>query len=414
MTEQFHVHELANGMTLLGQRMEHVSSAAMCLAVPAGAACDPDGCDGAASVACEWVFRGAGERDTRRLNDALDALGCQRREDVDSAHVVFSAAQLARNLGEVLGLYADVVRRPRLEDEAFEPCRTLVFQDLVALDDEPARKCGILLRERFYPRPLGRCVYGTSRTLQAMTPRAVRRHVAGRFAPGGSILAAAGDIDWSAFCDLADRHFGDWSTPPPPEVQAGDAAGGTTHLRKESAQAHIALAHAAPTVSDARYYPARLAAAVLSEGMGSRLFTEVREKRGLVYHVGTRYHTLKDHAGMFTYAGARPGRAQETFEVTVGELRRLAEGIEPDEMTRARTQLKSAVVMQGESTAARAGALVHDWYHLRRLRSLQEICDAVDKVTVDDCAACLRDYPAADFTILVIGPEPVDPRAIHR
>jgi predicted Zn-dependent peptidase len=246
-----------------------------------------------------------------------------------------------------------------------------------------------------------------------MTPQAVRRHVAGRFAPQGAMLAAAGNIDWSAFCDLAERHFGGWSAAPPPEVQVGDAAGGVTHLRKESAQAHIGLAHAAPTVTDARYYPARLAAAVLSEGAGSRLFTEVREKRGLVYHVGARYHALKDHAGLFTYAGTVPQKAQRTFEVLVGELRRLGEGIEPDEMTRARTQLKSALVMQGESTAARAAALVHDWHHLRRLRSLQEICDAVDKVTVDDCVACLRDFPAANFTVLVIGPESIDAGAVN-
>jgi predicted Zn-dependent peptidase len=237
--------------------------------------------------------------------------------------------------------------------------------------------------------------------------------VAERFTPEGTILAVAGNIDWQAFCDLADEHFGDWSAPPAAPVRPGAVAGGITHIEKDSTQVHLALAQAAPVMADAQYYPVRLAAAVLSEGMSSRLTTEVREKRGLVYHVSTRYHTLKTHAGLFTYAGAVPGKAQETLEVTVGELRRLAEGIEADEMARARTQLKSATVMQGESTAARAGALANDWYHLRRLRSLREICDAVDRVTGDEALACLRAFPAANFTMLVIGPAPLDARALE-
>jgi predicted Zn-dependent peptidase len=147
--------------------------------------------------------------------------------------------------------------------------------------------------------------------------------------------------------------------------------------------------------------------------MSSRLFTEVREKRGLVYHVSTRYHSLKDHAAFFTYAGTTPEKAQETFDVTIGELRRLAEGIAPQEMEIARTQLKSALIMHGESTTSRANALVSDWYHLERLRTLKELSEAIDKVTVDDVLEYLSEYPAADFTLLVIGPEPVETGAMN-
>ena len=111
---------------------------------------------------------------------------------------------------------------------------------------------------------------------------------------------------------------------------------------------------------------------------------------------------------MFTYAGTPPDRAQQTFEVTAGELRRLVEGITSEEMDRARTQLKSALVMQGESTAARADALASDWYHMRKLRSLSELSQAIEKVTVEEVLAYLREFPAEDFTVLIIGPEPLD------
>jgi predicted Zn-dependent peptidase len=158
-------------------------------------------------------------------------------------------------------------------------------------------------------------------------------------------------------------------------------------------------------MSDPRYYAARLAETILSGGMSSRLFSEVREKRGLVYSIGAHYHTLKDHAGLFTYAGTRPEVAQQTLDVTLGELHRLGEGVTEDEMARARTQLKAALVMQGESTPARANAIASDWYLLGRLRSLQEISDAIDAVVAEDVVGFLKEFPPSPLTVLVVGPE---------
>jgi predicted Zn-dependent peptidase len=411
VAEEFFIKELPNGMTLLGQRMPHVSSAAMSLVVPAGASRDAAGSEGAAAVASEWCLRGAGDRDTRALNDALDALGCRHDEAARSEHIQFSAAQLGRNLPGVLALYADIIRRPRLEEASFRPSRELIIQDLASLEDEPAHKCNVLLRERFYPHPLGRCVYGREASLRAMTDQTARRHVQTHFTPAGAILAVAGNIDWDAFSALAEEQFGEWSAEAAGPIEPGDAAGGTTHVKKDSAQTHIALAHRSVPISHGQYYAARMAVAVLSAGMGSRLFTEVREKRGLVYHVSCRYDSVKGHAGLFTYAGTRPAVAQETFDVTARELCRLAEGVGDDELARARTQLKSALVMQGQATTARAAALVSDWHHLRRLRSLDEIAAAIDAVTGEEVLAYVRAFPAEGFTVLVIGPEPVETEA---
>lgn len=408
MADSFYIHELPNGMTLVGQRMQTVSSSALSLLVPCGASRDPAGLEGAAAVGGEWCFRGAGARDSRQLNDALDALGCQHSQAVLGEHLQFTAAQLGRNLPAVLEIFADILRRPRLEDETFEPCRQLVMQDLAGLEDEPARKCNLLLRERFYPHPLGRCTYGTEESLRAMTPGAVRAHLRAGLSPAGAILGVAGAIDWDSFRRLAEKAFGDWTSPPAAPVRLRAPAGGATFLRKDSAQMHIALAHRSVTPASPHYYPARLAESVLSGGMSSRLFTEVRDKRGLAYHVSTRYHSLKEHAGLFTYVGTPPHQAQETLAVTVGELRRLADGIGEEELLRSRTQLKSSLVMQGESTVSRAGALVSDWHHLRRLRTLEEVSAAIDGVTVPQVLEYLRLYPAEDFTVLVLGPAELD------
>lgn len=405
MAEQFYMKQLPNGLMLLGQKMDGVSSAAMSFYIQAGAAHDPGDAEGAASVASEWMLRGAGDRDIRQLNDALDGLGCQHDESVQSDHIHFSTAQLGRNLDQVLAIYADVLRRPTLAESHFEPCRQLIAQDIASLEDEPARKCNILLREKFYPYPLGRCVYGHAESLAAMTPAAVRRHTDQYLTPCNGILSIAGNIDWDGFVRLVERHFGDWETLVTPAVQTMSMPPGETHIRKDTAQTHIAIAHKSVTIRDERYYAARIAETVLSGGMSGRLFTEVREKRGLVYGVGCRYHSLKDHAGLFTYAGTRPEVAQQTFDVTVGELRRLAEGISEDEMARARTQLKSSLIMQGESTGARSSAIASDYYHLGRLRGLQEIADAIDAVTVAAVLEYLRAYPPENLSVLVVGPE---------
>ncbi|MFA6135585.1 MAG: pitrilysin family protein [Phycisphaerae bacterium] len=413
MSEQYFTQLLPNGMMLLGQKMGQVSSAAMSLVVPAGASHDPAGAEGAASISSEWCLRGAGGRDTRGLNDALDSLGCQHQESVLSEHIQFSAAQLGSNMAAVMDLYADIVLRPRLEETTFEPCKALAIQDLASLEDEPIHKCNLMLRERYYPYPLGRSIYGTEESLNAVTAAAVRQSVQAGFTPDGAILAVAGNIDWDKLCAQVQKLFGSWRGATRRIIKPTAPLGGVVHIHKDSAQTHIALAHRSVTISDPRYYAARMAEVVLSGGMSSRLFTEVREKRGLVYHVSTRYHSLKDHAGMFTYAATMPEKGQQTLEVTVGEIRRLAEGVSDEEMARARTQLKSSLVMQGESTSSRANAMTADWYHLGRLRTLAELSEQIDKVTVDEVIAYLCECPARNFTVLVIGPQPLDTRGLN-
>lgn len=407
MPEKFFIKELPNGLTLLGQQMDGVSSASLAILVTAGAAYDPPSAEGAAAVASEWLMRGAGNRNSRQLNDLLDSLGCQHDESVQSEHVILTTAQLGRNLDQVLPIYADILRRPAFDDATFEPCRQLIMQDLASLEDEPARKCNMLLREKFYPYPLGRCPYGHEESLDILRPKDVREHMAACVGPRDAIIAIAGSFDWDRFVDLADRHFGDWQSPEIPPVHTIAMPTGETHIKKDTAQTHIALAYPSVILSHPDYYKARLAETVLSGGMSSRLFTEVREKRGLVYGVACRYHSLKTHAGFFVYAGTRPEVAQQTFEVTIGELRRLADGVTDEEIARARTQLKASLIMQGESTPARAGAIASDWYHLRRLRSLSELNDAIDGVTIPDVLDYARQYPPDRLTVLVIGPEPL-------
>src|SRR5262249_26996950 len=152
---------------------------------------------------------------------------------------------------------------------------------------------------------------------------------------------------------------------------------------------------------------ARAAEGVLSGGMSARLFTEVREKRGLCYTVGVRHETFKDRGTMVGYAGTGAERAQQTLDVTVRELRRLKDGGETDEIDRVKAGLKSSLIMQEEATSARAGAIATDWFLLGRVRSFDEIQAAIDGLTPGAVLNYLDQFPVQNLTLVTLGPEPL-------
>ncbi len=137
--------------------------------------------------------------------------------------------------------------------------------------------------------------------------------------------------------------------------------------------------------------------------MSSRLFTEVRERRGLCYTVYASYHSLLDDARVFCYSGTSTDRAQETLDVMLSEVNRLAEGIEERELHRLKARIKSALIMQQESSPARCGAVAGDWYHLGRVRTMSEINQAIDGLTCASINKFLKGNPPADFMIATLG-----------
>jgi predicted Zn-dependent peptidase len=407
VAQEVHHHTFDNGLTLLAERMEHVRSAALNFLVPAGCVYDPPGQLSIASLLSEMITRGAGERDSRELTLALDGLGLDRDESVGAMHMRFWGATLARNLPQALEIYADILRRPQLPEDELDPVKALALQDLQGLEDEPRQKVFIELRRRFFPFPLGRDRRGTPEGIDAVSIDSLRAHHARLFQPRGTILSVAGNVEWGPLRDQVGRLFGDWKPAPPPALPLEQPPGGQAHLEKETEQTQIAIAYPSVPFGDADYYAAQGAVHVLSGGMGARLFTEVREKRGLCYAVSASYQTFKEVACVLCYAGTKTERAQETLDVTLDVLVRLQDGVEQEEVERVQAGLKSSLIMQEESTSARAGALASDWYYLGRVRSFDEIQAAVQSLTPARIVEHLRRHPARDFTVVTLGPRPL-------
>lgn len=401
-------YQLKNGMVVLGEPMTHVQSVSFQFLLPAGSALLPDGCSGAGIVISDWIFRGAAGRSSRQLVEALDGLGIHRSESVHVYHLSLSASLEASNLRQALDLYADVILRPILLPDQFEHSRQLAVSDLEGLDDDPRHKVMMLLSEQFYPDPLGRPDMGTMSELQSLTAEQAAQIVGQTYDPSKIIFSISGYYDFNAVCRQLERLFSDPGRLQAKQVVPVVKGHDYTHYQTEGAQVHIGLMTPVPPIDSDVYYELLAAVSVLSGSMSSRLFTEVREKRGLCYAVGAKYRTLKDYAGISCYAGTTPDKAQETLDVTIEQFKQLRMGISDDEMQRAKVGLKTSLIMQTESTGARASGIAADFFLLGHVREPEEIRQRIEELTAHRVLDVLNAHPFEKFTAVTIGPRKIE------
>ncbi|RYG67060.1 insulinase family protein, partial [bacterium] len=251
----------------------------------------------------------------------------------------------------------------------------------------------------------GRSSIGTREGLNAINLENLRADHANRFKPQGAILALAGNFDFEAVAAQVETLFGDWEGAAPPiEEPTPVRTPVWQHIEQDTAQQQIGVAYSGVPSTDVDFYAYRVATSVLSGGMGARLFTEVREKRGLVYSVSASASAHRGIGYSLAYAGTTPARAQETLDVLLAELVKIGDGVSDNELDRAKIGMLSSLVMQEESSRARAGGIARDYWMLGRVRSLDEVTDAVNAVT----SASIREYyerhPVKDFSVVTLGP----------
>ena len=372
-------------MPLLVEEMAGVRTAAVSWLVPAGNASDPEGeaGDGWSSLLAELAQRGAGERGSKAFSDAFDRAGVQRSVAAASVHLVASGITTGPKIDEALGLFSDLIVRPHLPGDALDAVKSLAIQSLESLQDDPQHRVGLRLRERHLPPPFNRSGYGNLAAFETAEIGELRQNWLRRVRPVGSILAVAGAVDADRVASTMDRLLSGWHGETSDVRPLGDAAGGIAHEEDESNQTHMALGFHAPNERDPASLLCRLATSILGGETSSRLFTEVRERRGLCYSVNAGYAGGRDRGMIAIYAGSTPERAQETLDTILREVTAFEHGVSADEFRRARMGLKSRLVMHGESTSARAAAISSDWYRLGRCRSLTELTAEVEAVTLD-------------------------------
>ncbi len=406
-TEIVHVHELANGLVILGQPMPWLRTAAFSLAVPGGVQAEPVDRGGLAGLMCEMVQRGAGPHSSRDVVELQDNLGLDHSAGVSSSLASYGATMPAGALPEALSLYAEIVLHPHFPEDQLDDALQVSLQELRAVEDEPTQQVMNRLKQLQYGELSGRPSCGTLAGIEATTMPDVHRFFEHRYRPQGAILTIAGNFDWDAVLAQSLMLFGDWKGEPINDVMLDQGQPAYEHIVQDSSQTHIAFAFAAAPFRDPEFYLLRAGIGVLSDGMSSRLFDRVREQRGLCYSVSASTHSLLDRGAVFGYAGTTPERAQETLDVTLREMQALADGIETDELERWKVRVQSSLIMEQESCSSAVSSMLSDWYHRGRVVTAKEIEAIIEALTVEQIVEYWRQHPPHDFRIVTLGPQPL-------
>lgn len=401
-------HQLPNGIEMIGQYMPSLSSITMGFQLDAAVVNEPEEKQGLAHLFEYMLFQGTKQKDARALNEAFESLGVRKGASTGLETARIMAQLVHTKFDATLPLLHEVLLTPTFPKDDLEQMRNIVLQEIRRREDEPTSRIFDLARASFYRgTSLGRLTIGTPESVKSVQRQDLRSFWQARYQPNNVLFAIAGKFDWDHVVDQMQHLFGDWSGQAAPmPAQHPHPITDITLEYQDGKQEHLGLMFPFPTYTDPDYYAALLISEVLGGNMASRLFVEVREKRGLVYGVSAGLAGNKHIGAMRIYAGTTPEQGRECLQVIVDQLRLLEqEGITTDEMERAKVQLKSENVMRGEGSAARMAALSHSWWFERKLRTIAENKAAIDAVTQEQVLNVLHRFsPLNPLTVAAIGP----------
>jgi predicted Zn-dependent peptidase len=256
----------------------------------------------------------------------------------------------------------------------------------------------------FPDQPMGRPTLGTTETVGAMTREKLMAYARAHYAPSRTIIAAAGALDHDALLDLVRTHFADLVEAPRPASALGRYAGGEFRETRELDQVHLVLGFPSAAYRDPLHWPTMLLSTLLGGGMSSRLFQEIREKRGLVYSVYSFASPFRDSGLFAIYAGTGEEQVKELVPVAIEELRRVQQDVTEEELARAKAQLRASLLMSLESTGSRCEQLARQLIVHGRVVPVEETKAKIAAVTVEDVQAAAARLFRARPTLTLMGP----------
>lgn len=401
-------HRLHNGIEIVGQYMPSLSSITFGLQLNAAVIHEPEDKTGLAHLFEYMLFQGTKDKDARALNEAFESLGARKGASTGLETAQIWAQIVNTKFDATLALIGELLLTSTFPKDELEQMRNIVPQEIRRRDDEPMSRIFELVRANFYQgTALARPLLGSVDSVKSLQRYDLRQFWKERYQPNNVLFAIAGKFDWDTVVARVEEQFGGWQgdATPSPEQRPAPA----THIAleyQEGKQEHIALMAPFPNYLDEDYYSAQVLSEVLGGNMASRLFVEVREKRGLVYTVSASQASNKQIGALRIYAGTTPEQGRECLQVIVNELRKLEqEGITADELERAKIQLKSENVMRSEGSGARMGAIARSWWYERKVQTVQEVKEAIDQVTQESVLNVLRRYSLlSPLTVAAIGP----------
>jgi predicted Zn-dependent peptidase len=355
------------------------------------------------------LFKGTSHRSAQDIAEAVDAVGGELNAFTAKDHTAFHIRVLADDVDLALDVLADIMWDPAFRPADVEAERKVILEELLMQGDDPEELVNELLAAALWPdHPLGREVLGDAHTITAMRVSDLTGFHAARYRPGVTVVAAAGALDHdSLVAGIADRwqasgKDGGGSRPARHAPAASPLP--RTVQRRKTEQAHLAIGIPAMTRHDPDRHAASVLVQVLGGGAASRLFQEVRERRGLAYAVYAYRSGFDDTGIVGLYAGTAPGRAAETLTVITGELERLADGITPRELEVARGSITGSMALGLEDSGARMHRIGRAQLLHGRVPGMGEVMAAFDAVTVEDVARVASSLLGRPRSLAVVGP----------
>jgi len=403
---------LDSGVRVVTERLPGVRSVALGFLMNAGSAGEHDGEAGISHLLEHMLFRGTASYGSQEIDERFDAMGAEINAGTDKEATSLYTRVLDMHLEQAFDVMADMVWRPRFGE--LEAEREVVLEEIAMYEDDPQdRVFDILGRAIFGDHPLGRAVIGTAEVIAAVDREQLAAFHASRYRPGSIVIAAAGSIDHDALLELAraahPQRDGDGAGPGsiPGPAPAPEFTPRVRFMQKETEQYHVCVGAGGISREDERRFALRVLEGILGGTSSSRLFQEVRERRGLAYSVFS-FSNLYAHSGeVGLYLGTRPENLVEAMSVVAGELERcLSDPATEQELTRSRENLKGRMVLGLESTGARMGRLGAAVVNDMPILSVDEVIDRIDAVEIAHLRELAAElYDPSRLSIAGVGPD---------
>jgi predicted Zn-dependent peptidase len=396
---------LPSGLTVVSERMDQVETVSFGAYVASGTRNERVEENGVSHFLEHMAFKGTDRRSAAAIAEEVENVGGHMNAYTAREQTAFYIKALKEDFGLAADIVGDILTHSAFEPAEVERERGVILQEIGQANDTPDDIIFDHFQEAAYPaQPMGRPVLGTEERIRAMPREALIAYMRRHYTTANTVVAAAGNLHHEQVLEAVDRYFADLPHAAVPPASPGVYKGGEFRQPRDLDQVHIVLGFPSASYADPDFYPVMLLSTLLGGGMSSRLFQEVREKRGLVYSIYSFSAPYLDGGLFAIYAGTGEEEAGELIPVTLTELQKVQEGVTEAELARARAQVKAGLLMSLESTGSRCEQLARQIQVFGRVIPTGETVQRIEGVTAAEVSrAAARLFRAAP-TLAALGP----------
>jgi predicted Zn-dependent peptidase len=389
-----------NGLVVITDPMEHVHSVSVGIWLRSGSRREPAELNGVSHFIEHMVFKGTRRRSAEDIAREVDSVGGMLDAFTSKEMVCFNTKVLDEHLAKVFDVIADMVLEPKFAEDEIEREKSVILEEIRMTQDNPEDLVHELFTQNFwYPNALGKPILGTPETVAAFSRATLRSWFQERYSPNNMVITAAGHLSHAQLLDLvaerfADRPAGNAWTPESVPVAAPHI---TVRTKHELEQVHLCLGVSALPMTDRRRFAVSVLNNILGGGMSSRLFQNIRERKGLAYSIFSELNSYRDAGVLSVYAGTSLETVAQLVRCVLDEFRRMKDEPPPEEeLRRAKDHLKGATLLALEGTGQRMNSLARYHIYFDRHYTAQELIAMLEEVTAADVQRLAQDFFQSD------------------